>query len=211
MNKKKHALISVFDKKNLFSICKTLTKYNIVLISTGSTAKEIRKNGFSCKALSNLTKLPEILDGRVKTLNHKIHASLLHDRSKKSHLATFKKLDFPVIDFVIVNLYPFEKFSKFSNNPKKNIEMIDIGGPTMLRSAAKNFRTLTTISSISDYKIFIKNIEKNKGETSLDFRTKMAQKVFLRMSKYDNIISQWFLKNENINLGNNNKILLKYH
>ena len=210
MNKKKHALISVFDKKNLFSICETLIKYNIALISTGSTAKEIKKNGFSCKVLSNLTKFPEILDGRVKTLHPKIHASLLHDRSKKSHLTTFKKLDFPIIDFVIVNLYPFEKIIRFSNDQKKCIEMIDIGGPTMLRSAAKNFKTLTTISSISDYKIFIKNIEKNKGETSLDFRTKMAQKVFLRMSKYDNIISQWFLKNENINLGNNNKILLKY-
>ena len=155
MNKKKYALISVFDKKNLFLICKTLKKYNINLISTGSTAKEIRKFGFNCKLVSNLTKFPEILDGRVKTLHPKIHASLLHDRSKKSHLATFKKLDFPIIDFVIVNLYPFEKVIRFSNDPKKCIEMIDIGGPTMLRSAAKNFKTLTTISSISDYKKFI--------------------------------------------------------
>lgn len=210
MNKKKHALISVFDKKNLFFICEILIKYNIALISTGSTAKEIRKIGFSCKVLSNLTKFPEMLGGRIKTLHPKIHASLLYDRNKKTHLATFKKLDFPIIDFVVVNLYPFGKVIKFSNDTKKCIEMIDIGGPTMLRSAAKNFKTLTTISSISDYKKFIKNMEKNKGRTSLDFREKMAQKVFLRMSKYDNIISKWFLKKKRINLSKNNKILLKY-
>ena len=210
MNKKKYALISVFDKKNLFSICQILNKYNIVLISTGSTAKEIRKKGFRCKLLSDLTKFPEILDGRVKTLHPKIHASLLYDRSKKSHLTIFKKLNFPIIDFVVVNLYPFEKVIKSTQHLEKCIEMIDIGGPTMLRSAAKNFNSLTTISSISDYKKFIQNMNKNKGETSLQFRAKMAQKVFSRMSKYDNIISNWFLNKKNKSLKNKNRIELKY-
>ena len=207
MNKKKYALISVFDKKNLFLICKILNKYNISLISTGSTAKAIRKHGFSCALVSDLTKFPEILDGRVKTLHPKIHASLLHDRNKKTHITTFKKLNFPIIDFVIVNLYPFEKIIRSSNDLNDCIEMIDVGGPTMLRSAAKNFNALTTISSISDYNKFIKNIEKNKGNTSLEFRKKMAQKVFFRLSQYDSIISNWLL---NKNLITNNKIELKY-
>ena len=210
MNKTRHALISVFDKKNLFSVCQTLIKYNIILISTGSTAKEIKKKGLSCKLLSDLIKFPEILDGRVKTLHPKVHASLLYDRSNKSHINTFKKLNFPIIDFVIVNLYPFEKIIKSSQNSKECIEMIDIGGPTMLRSAAKNFNTITTISSITDYKKLIKNIEKNKGKTSLEFREKMAKKVFFRMSKYDDIISHWFLNKKNNNLNNNYKIKLKY-
>ena len=160
--------------------------------------------------ISDLIKFPEILNGRVKTLHPKIHASLLYDRSKKSHIVTFKKLNFPIIDFVIVNLYPFEKVTKFSKDSKECIEMIDIGGPTMLRSAAKNFHTLTTISSVSDYKQFIQNIEKNKGVTSLEFRSKMAQKVFLRISKYDKIISNWFLNKKNTNINDNNKIKLKY-
>ena len=113
---KKYALISVFDKTDLFYICQTLTKYKIGLISTGSTAQKIIEAGFKCKLVSDLTKFKEILDGRVKTLNPKIHASILHDRKNKYHVNTFKKLNFPIIDFVIVNLYPFKKVIQNTNN-----------------------------------------------------------------------------------------------
>ena len=159
--KKKYALISVFDKTDLSYICQTLDKLNIGLISTGSTAKTIKKAGFKCKLVSDLTKFKEILDGRVKTLHPQIHASILHDRKNKYHIHTFKELNFPIIDFVIVNLYPFEKLIQTTNNISNCIEMIDIGGSTLLRSAAKNYKYITTINNINDYDIFIKNISNN--------------------------------------------------
>ena len=106
---KKYALISIYNKINLAYLCKNLKKHNINFISTGSTYKKIKSLGFKCQEISSLTKFKEILDGRVKTLHPKIHASLLFKRNIPKHLATFKKLNFPIIDFVIVNLYPFEK------------------------------------------------------------------------------------------------------
>ena len=138
--KGQYALISVFDKKNLNFICKLFKKNNIKIISTGSTSKYIRKIGYNSISVSNLTKFKEILDGRVKTIHPKIHASLLYKRSDKNHIKSFNKLNFPSINFVIVNLYPFEKTIKsYENNHDKAIEMIDIGGPALLRSAAKNY------------------------------------------------------------------------
>jgi phosphoribosylaminoimidazolecarboxamide formyltransferase/IMP cyclohydrolase len=211
INKKKFALISVYNKKNLTSVCRALDEFNIGFISTGSTAKEIIKRGFKCMLVSNLTKFPEILDGRVKTLHPFIHASILHKRNKTSHLNTFKKLKLPIIDFVIVNLYPFEKIINVSKNNDKCIEMIDIGGPAMLRSAAKNFESVTTISDIYDYNKFIQNLQKNKGKTSFEFRKKMAKKVFLSTSLYDDVISKWFLNNQSKKTNHNRKkIRLKY-
>ena len=210
MNKKKYALISVFDKKNLFSICKTLTHYNIGIISTGLTAKNIKSIGFNCKTISNLTKFPEILDGRVKTLHPKIHASLLYDRINKKHASVFNKLNFPIIDFVIINLYPFEKITKSSSNQNSYIDMIDIGGPTILRSAAKNFNSITAISDPKDYSDFIKNIKRNNGITSIDFRKKMAQKVFLKTSTYDFLISKWLKEEVVENTTDKKEIKLKY-
>jgi len=209
-NNKKYALISVYDKKNLKKICETLTKYNIGLISTGSTRKEIKKNGFICDSVSNLTKFKEILEGRVKTLNHNIHASILYNRKKQSHISTFNKLKFPIIDFVIVNLYPFERIIEETTNLKKCIEMIDIGGPALLRSAAKNFESVTAINNIDDYENFIKNLEINKGKTSLLFRKKMAKKVFITTYSYDSVIANWFSNNSGINLNGYNAIKLKY-
>jgi len=108
----KYALISVYDKKNLSTICEALKKFNIKIISTGSTAKEIRKLGYKCNLIHEYTNFKEILNGRVKTLHPKIYASILHDRQNKKHFIAFKKLNFPLIDFVIVNFYPFEKKNK---------------------------------------------------------------------------------------------------
>ena len=204
-NLKSNAIISVYDKSNLKRLCQKLTKYNIGLISTGETAKKIVSLGFNCKEISNLTKFKEILDGRVKTLNQNIHASILFKRDNPDHSETFNNLNFPKIDFVIVNFYPFSKFS--DNNPNKKIEMIDIGGPSMVRSASKNFEYVTTICEKKNYVPLINELEKNNGKTSLSFRRKMAKQNFRLTSEYDLSIFNWFNKNNNKNL---KKIKLKY-
>ena len=206
-NMKRNALISVYDKSSLKKICCVLHKYNIGFISTGATAKRIISLGYKCNEISNLTKFKEILDGRVKTLIPQLHASILHNRNNSEHNKTFKKLNFPIIDFVIVNFYPFAKISNKENSEKK-IEMIDIGGPSLIRSASKNFAFVTTICSKKYYDSLIKELTNNKGITSFAFRKKMAEKNFKLTSDYDLSIFKWFNKN-NIK-EKNNKIKLKY-
>ena len=156
MQKKRFSLVSVYKKDKLEKICEIFKKNNIEIISTGSTAKYIKNTGYNCYEVSHFTKFNEILDGRVKTLHPLVHASLLFDRKNKIHTKLFKKLNFPEISFVIVNLYPFQKALNNKLSKKECIEMIDIGGPTLLRSAAKNFHSITAISDINDYDIFIK-------------------------------------------------------
>ena len=204
---KRYALISVYKKNNLDKICGVLKKYNIGIISTGSTSKYIKKLGYKCKLVSDITKFKEILEGRVKTLHPKIHASLLFKRSNIEQSKVFQKLKFPIIDFVIVNLYPFNEIIKKTNNLKKCIEMIDIGGPALLRSAAKNYEFVTTISETKDYKELIINLEKNKGFTSMQYRKKMAGKVFSITSEYDLLINEWFNNKKENKI---QKINLKY-
>ena len=138
MKKIKKALISVSDKKNLKLLLTSLKKYKIVFLSAGGTYKEIKKFGFKCLENSKYTNSPEILDGRVKTLHPKIYAGILSKRKNKSHLEDLKKNNFEEIDLVIVNFYPFEKTLGITKNHQKIIENIDIGGPTMVRAAAKN-------------------------------------------------------------------------
>ncbi len=188
---KKYALISVFDKKELRYLCNNLTiqKYN--LISSGSTGKKIRSMGFNCIDIAKITKFKEMFDGRIKTLHPLIYSSLLYIRDDNLHKKQFLSLKVPNIDVVIVNLYPFEKFNK-KYKDKKIIEMIDIGGPCLLRAASKNYKYITPIININDYPKLIKNLEKNNGRTDLLFRKKMAKKVFKATSKYDNIIFKWF-------------------
>ncbi len=193
-NLKKFALISVFDKKKLHYLCTNLNKYNFSFISTGSTGNKIRSMGFNCKDISKVTKFKEMLDGRVKTLNPLIYSSLLYLRDNKIHKKQFKSLAIPEIDIVIVNLYPFKKFLK-KNNRSQLLEMIDIGGPSLLRAASKNFKYITPIMNIVDYEPLIKDLNRNDGETSYAFRKKMAQKVFKEISNYDKIISKWFNEN----------------
>ena len=191
---KSFALISVFDKSKLDFLCDFFKKNQIGIISSGSTSKKIRSLGYNCFEISKLTKFNEVLDGRVKTLHPNIYISLLHNRENHDHKKTFKNTNFPIIDFVIVNLYPF---SKYKNNKNYNaIEMIDIGGPTLLRAAAKNFESVTPIISPSDYTLLTKNIEKNSGTTDLVFRKKMAAKTFKKISKYDQNIYYWFSNNK---------------
>ena len=194
MNKIKKALISVSDKKNLKDLLKILTKHKIKLISSGGTYKEIRKLKFKCLEVSEYTGSPEILGGRVKTLHPKIHAGILSKRNNKSHSMDLKNYNFEEIDLVIVNFYPFEKTLKQTNNHLKIIENIDVGGPTMVRAAAKNYNDVTVITSSDQYGELINEINKNKGSTSIEFREKMSLEAFSETAYYDAVISNYFNK-----------------
>ena len=168
--KVKTALISVSNKENLTSLLKTLKKFNINIISSGGTYASIRKLGYKCTELSKYTGFKEMLDGRVKTLHPKIHAGILHDRQNKKHKSEMTRQNFPAIDLIVVNFYPFQKIVTSTKNPKHIIENIDIGGPTMVRAAAKNFKNVSIVTNRSDYESLIKELETLKGKTSLMFR-----------------------------------------
>ena len=197
MKKIKRALISISDKNNLKNLLKVLTKYKIELISSGGTYKEIKKLKYKCLEASEYTGSPEILGGRVKTLHPKIHAGILSKRNNRSHNADLKKNNFEEIDLVIVNFYPFEKTLEKTNNHTKIIENIDIGGPTMVRAAAKNYNDVTVITSSNQYDELINEIEKNKGSTSFNFREKMSLEAFAETAYYDAVISNYFNKIKN--------------
>ena len=199
MNKIKKALISVSDKKNLKDLLKILTKHRIKIISSGGSYKEIRKLKFKCLEVSEYTGSPEILGGRVKTLHPKIHAGILSKRNNKSHNKDLRDNNFEKIDLVIVNFYPFEKTLEQTNNHLKIIENIDVGGPTMVRAAAKNYNDVTVITSSDQYSELINEIEKNKGSTSIEFREKMSLEAFSETAYYDAVISSYFNKIKNNN------------
>ena len=199
MKKIKKALISVSDKKNLKDLLKVLTKHKIKLISSGGTYKEIKKLNFECLEVSEYTGSPEILGGRVKTLHPKIHAGILSKRNKKSHIRDLKNNNFEEIDLVIVNFYPFEKTLEQTKNHLKIIENIDIGGPTMVRAAAKNYNDVTVITSSDQYNELSDEIKKNKGSTSIQFREKMSLEAFSETAYYDAVISNYFNKIKNNN------------
>jgi phosphoribosylaminoimidazolecarboxamide formyltransferase/IMP cyclohydrolase len=198
MKKIKTALISVSDKKNLKPLLNALKKNNVKIISSGGTYKKIKKLKFKCIEVSEFTSSPEILEGRVKTLHPKIHAGILNKRNSKIHLKDLKNNNFENIDLVIVNFYPFEETLKNTKNHEKIIENIDVGGPTMVRSAAKNYQDVTVITSSDQYRELIEELKKNKGSTSLEFREKLSRKAFTETAYYDSIISDYFNKKNNI-------------
>jgi len=190
----RNALISVSNKENLTALLKVLKKFNIKIISSGGTYNSIRKLGYECTELSKYTGFKEMLDGRVKTLHPKIHAGILHDRQNKKHQSEMYKQNFPAIDLLVVNFYPFQKIVRNTKNAKNIIENIDIGGPTMVRAAAKNFNNVSIITNKNDYNHLIKEIEKNKGSTTLKFRELMSSKAFGLTAYYDAMIANWFNK-----------------
>ena len=194
MKKIKTALISVSDKKNLKLLLNILKKNKIKIISSGGTYKEIKKLKFKCLEVSEFINSPEILEGRIKTLHPKIHAGILNKRNNKSHLKDLKNNNFENIDLVIVNFYPFENTLKKTNNHSKIIENIDVGGPTMVRSAAKNYKDVTVITSKDQYEELIKELKKNKGSTTLEFRKKLSKIAFTETAYYDAVISNYFNK-----------------
>ena len=194
----KRAIISLSDKSEIKLILKTLKKYNIQIISSGGTSKEIKSLGYKCTDVSEYTKSDEILDGRVKTLHPKLYAGILSKRDNKKHKKELKKNNYEEISLVIVNFYPFEETLKGTNDYKKLIENIDIGGPTLVRATAKNYKYTTILTSPSQYKEFVLELEKNKGSTSLEFRKRLSQEAFNLTAYYDSVISE-YLTNKNKN------------
>lgn len=197
MRKIKRALISLSNKDNLKKLISVLSKYKIELISSGGTFNKIKKLKFKCTEVSKYTESPEILGGRVKTLHPKIHGGILSKRKNKSHKKDLLKNNFLEIDLVIVNFYPFEKTLATTNNHLKIIENIDIGGPTMVRAAAKNYNDVTVITCPGQYDDLIKELNINKGSTSLSFRQKMSEEAFSETAYYDSLVSNYFNKFNN--------------
>ena len=192
MKKIKRALISVSNKKNLRPLLEILKRNKVEIISSGGTFKEIKKLKFECIEVSQFTKFPEILNGRVKTLHPKIHAGILSQRRNKKHRLELTRNNFQNIDLIVVNFYPFEHAVKHNKRYKKIVENIDIGGPTLVRAAAKNFEDVAVLTSIDQYEKLIKEMKNNKGKTSLKFRQEMSQSAFSETAYYDALISDYF-------------------
>ncbi|MBI5477180.1 MAG: bifunctional phosphoribosylaminoimidazolecarboxamide formyltransferase/IMP cyclohydrolase [Ignavibacteriales bacterium] len=188
----KRALISVSDKTGVVDFAKHLRKFNIEIISTGGTLSNLRTAGVEAVSISDVTGFPEILDGRVKTLHPKIHAGLLAVLDNKNHQEQLKELNIAPIDMVVVNLYPFEKtISKTDVILEEAIEQIDIGGPSMLRAAAKNYKFKTVVCDSSQYKFVLDELNKNDGAISASTRFDLAKDVFARTAQYDSTISNY--------------------
>ena len=189
---KKRALISVSDKTGLIDFAKFLEAQHYELISTGGTFKHLKEAGLSPIQIDEVTNFPEMLDGRVKTLHPKVHGGLLAVRSSEAHMNTVKEHEIELIDMVIVNLYPFFEHANSDKSLEDKVEFIDIGGPSMLRSGAKNYQSVAVITNVEDYQI-VQNEILEKGETTLETRKKLAGKVFNLTSAYDAAISKMLL------------------
>jgi phosphoribosylaminoimidazolecarboxamide formyltransferase / IMP cyclohydrolase len=190
MAKIQRALLSVTDKTGLADFARKLAAQGVELISTGGTAKLLRDSGIAVKDISELTGFPEMLDGRVKTLHPKVHGGILHLRANKEHVGTVKEHGIQPIDMVVVNLYAFEKTaSKPGVHFEEIIENIDIGGPSMVRSAAKNFQDVAIVTSPGDYAAISEEMGKNGGSLSLQTKWRLAQKAFATTAGYDSAIA----------------------
>src|SRR5215218_6846501 len=190
----RRALLSVSDKTGLVEFARELhTKYGVELIATGGTKKALADAGLAVRDISELTGFPEILDGRVKTLHPAIYAGLLAKRSKPEHMATLAEHALPEIDLVVCNLYPFEKtVAKPGVTEAEAIENIDIGGPCMVRAAAKNFAAVTVLVDPGDYDECLEALRENTARVSLPFRRDMARIAFHLVAGYDDAIAMYF-------------------
>jgi phosphoribosylaminoimidazolecarboxamide formyltransferase/IMP cyclohydrolase len=186
------ALISLSDKSKLDELANALAKHGVELVSTGGTAAKLRETGSQVRDVSDLTGFPEMMDGRVKTLHPKVHGGLLGVRDNAEHAAAMAEHEIAPIDLVVVNLYPFEETVMRGARRDEIIENIDIGGPSMVRSAAKNDGFVTIVTDPADYEELIAELDANGGATSLTFRKRMAAKAFALTAAYDSMISQWF-------------------
>ena len=191
----KRAIISVSNKKGIVEFASVLTSMGIEILSTGGTAKTLRDAGIPVKEVSEYTGFPEMLDGRVKTLHPKIHGGLLARRNNPEDMKEIKRHRIDTIDMVVVNLYPFEEtIAKPGCTFSDAIENIDIGGPTMLRSASKNFQDVAVIVDPSDYEKIVEEIRSLKGDLSFRTRLELAKKVFGHTSRYDSAIADYLTK-----------------
>lgn len=190
----KRALISVFDKNGILEFANFLVNHGVEIISTGGTYKHLKENGVPVIEVAEVTGAPEMLDGRVKTLHPVIHGGILAIRDNAEHMATIKERGISTIDMVVVNLYPFFKKVNEDLTFEEKVEFIDIGGPTMLRSAAKSFHDVVVISDTADYETVMKEME--AGEVTFETKKRLAGKVFNLTSAYDAAISQFLLGDE---------------
>ena len=189
MKKIERAIISVTDKTGVVDFAKSLSEFGVQILSTGGTARVLREGGVSVTDISEYTGFPEMLDGRVKTLHPKVHGGLLGLRDNPEHVSVMKEHGIKNIDLVVVNLYQFEKTAaKEGVRLEDAIEEIDIGGPTMLRSSAKNFRDVTVITDPADYEAVLNEMKESNGMTSLETRFRLAKKVFRLTHHYDGAI-----------------------
>jgi phosphoribosylaminoimidazolecarboxamide formyltransferase/IMP cyclohydrolase len=186
------ALLSVSDKTGLLDFAKALAGYGIELVSTGGTAKALKDAGLKVSDVSELTGFPEMMDGRVKTLHPKVHGGLLAIRDSKDHVGAMAKHGIKPIDLLVVNLYPFEATVAKDADYDDCIENIDIGGPAMIRAAAKNHADVTVVVEADDYARVLDELKQNSGATTLELRKKLAAKAYARTAAYDAAISNWF-------------------
>ena len=187
----RRALISLSDKTGLEALAAGLGKHDVELVSTGGTAARLRELGSQVRDVSDLTGFPEMMDGRVKTLHPKVHGGLLAVRDNPDHAAAMAEHGIAAIDLVVVNLYPFLKTLMSGGDRDTVIENIDIGGPSMVRSAAKNHAFVTILTDPADYEALLAELDEHGG-TTLEFRKRMAAKAFALTAEYDAIVSQWF-------------------
>src|SRR5712675_1063525 len=193
------ALLSVSDKSGLVDFARALAGYGIELVSTGGTAKAIAEAGLKIRDVSDLTGFPEMMDGRVKTLHPKVHGGLLAIRDNKEHADAMKAHGIAPIDLLVVNLYPFEATVDKGAGFEECIENIDIGGPAMIRAAAKNHDDVAVVVEPQDYRAVLDELAANQGATTLALRRRLAAKAYARTAAYDAAISNWFagvLKND---------------
>ncbi|NVD44561.1 bifunctional phosphoribosylaminoimidazolecarboxamide formyltransferase/IMP cyclohydrolase [Qipengyuania atrilutea] len=188
----KRALLSVSDKTGLAELGKALAERGVELVSTGGTAKALREAGLDVRDVSDLTGFPEMMDGRVKTLHPKVHGGLLAIQDNPEHAAAMDEHEIGAIDLVVVNLYPFEATVMRGAPREEIIENIDIGGPSMVRSSAKNHEFVTILTDPADYGDLVEEMEREGGGTSHPFRKRMAGKAFAATAAYDAMIGQWF-------------------
>ena len=188
----RRALLSVSDKSGLSDLGAALTRHGVELVSTGGTAKALRDAGFDVRDISDLTGFPEMMDGRVKTLHPKVHGGLLAVRENAEHVASMNEHDIGAIDLVVVNLYPFAATVAKGADRDEIIENIDIGGPSMVRSAAKNHAAVTIVTDPADYARLMEEMDDKSGATSYDFRRLCAAKAYAATAEYDGMIANWF-------------------
>jgi phosphoribosylaminoimidazolecarboxamide formyltransferase/IMP cyclohydrolase len=188
----KRALISVSDKTDLVAMAKRLASHGVQIISTGGTARKLHEAGLDVTPIDQVTNFPEMMDGRVKTLHPRVHGGLLALRDNEAHVASMKEHGIEAIDLVCVNLYPFEAtVAKEGVADAEAIEQIDIGGPSMIRSAAKNHRFVAVVTDPSQYDEVCRDLDSHNGGTSLALRNKLAAAAFARTAAYDTAIASW--------------------
>ncbi len=188
----RRALISVSDKTGLVELARALAARGIELLSTGGTARAMREAGLEVREVHEVTGFPEMMDGRVKTLHPRIHGGLLALRDAPAHVAAMDEHGIPAIDLLVLNLYPFERTVQRGADEAETIENIDIGGPAMIRSAAKNHRFVAVVTDPADYAALNAELDAHDGATTLDFRRRMAARAFRRTAAYDAAIARWF-------------------